>query len=93
VASRAQTIETVSGLMNLVMLPMWIASGIFFSTERFPDAVQPVLAFLPLNPLIHSLRTIMLEGTSLWSLGGDVALIAAWGGACFALGLRWFRWN
>lgn len=93
VASRAQTIETVSGLMNLVMLPMWIASGIFFSTERFPEAVQPVLAFLPLNPLIHALRTIMLEGTSLWSLGGDVALIAAWGGVCFVLGLRWFRWN
>jgi ABC-type multidrug transport system permease subunit len=93
VASRAQTIESVSGLMNLVMLPMWIASGIFFSTERFPDAIQPVLAFLPLNPLIHALRTIMLEGTSLWSLGGDIALIAAWGGVCFVLGLRWFRWN
>ncbi len=93
VASRAQTIETVSGLMNAVMLPMWIASGIFFSTERFPAAVQPALAFLPLNPLIHALRTIMLEGTSLWSLGGDIALIAAWGGLGFVLGLRWFRWN
>ncbi len=93
VASRAQTIETVSGLMNLVMLPMWIASGIFFSTERFPEAVQPVLALLPLNPLIHALRAVMLEGTSLWSLGGDVALITAWGGLCFFLGLRWFRWK
>lgn len=93
VASRAQTIETVSGLMNLVMLPMWIASGIFFSVERFPEAIQPVLALLPLNPLIHALRTVMLEGASLWSLGGEVALIAAWGGLCFVLGLRWFRWN
>ncbi len=93
VASRAQTIETVSGLMNLVMLPMWIGSGIFFSTERFPESVQPVLALMPLNPLIHALRTVMLEGTSLWSLGTDVALIVAWGGACFFLGLLWFRWN
>ena len=93
VASRARTIETVSGLMNLVMLPMWIASGIFFSTERFPEAAQPVLALLPLNPLVHALRSVMLEGASLWTLGGDVALIAAWGGLCFALGLRWFRWN
>ena len=93
VASRARTIETVSGLMNLVMLPMWIASGIFFSTERFPEAAQPVLALLPLNPLVHALRSVMLEGASLGTLGGEVALIAVWGGLCFALGLRWFRWN
>ena len=57
VASRAQTIETVSGLMNAVMLPMWIGSGIFFSTDRFPEAVQPWLAALPLTPLIHSMRS------------------------------------
>ncbi len=93
VASRARTIEAVSGLMNAVMLPMWIGSGIFFSTERFPDAVQPVLAFLPLNPLIHALRSVMLEGTSLGSLGADVALVSAWGCVTFALALRWFRWN
>src|SRR5881392_1347025 len=41
VASRARTIEAVSGLMNLVMLPMWILSGTFFSYARFPDAMQP----------------------------------------------------
>jgi len=93
IACRAKTIETVSGLMNAVMLPMWIASGIFFSTERFPAAVQPILAVLPLNPLIHALRTIMLEGASLWSLGLDVAIVAGWACLGFTLGLRWFRWN
>jgi ABC-type multidrug transport system permease subunit len=93
VASRAQTIETVSGLMNAVMLPMWIGSGIFFSTERFPAAVQPLLAVLPLTPLIHALRSVMLEGASLGSLGPQLALILAWGCVTFALALRWFRWN
>jgi ABC-2 type transport system permease protein len=93
VASRAQTIETVSGLMNAVMLPMWIGSGIFFSTERFPAAVQPLLAVLPLTPLIHALRSVMLEGAGLWSLGPQLALILAWGCVTFALALRWFRWN
>ena len=93
VASRAQTIETVSGLMNAVMLPMYIGSGIFFSIERFPDAVQPALQFLPLTPLIHALRSVMLEGASLWSLGVDLALVAVWGGVTFALALRWFRWK
>ncbi len=93
VASRAQTIETVSGLMNAVMLPMWIGSGIFFSTERFPAVVQPVLSVLPLTPLIHALRSVMLEGTSLLSLGPQLALIFAWGTVTFVLALRWFRWN
>jgi ABC-2 type transport system permease protein len=93
VASRAETIETVSGLMNAVMLPMWIGSGIFFSMERFPAVLQVVLNFLPLTPLIHALRSTMLEGAGIVSLGSDLALIVAWGGAAFILALRWFRWK
>ena len=93
VACRAQTIETASGLMNAVMLPMWIGSGIFFSAERFPEAAQPLLALLPLTPLIHALRSVMLEGAGLLSLGNELALITAWGALSFLLALRWFRWN
>jgi ABC-type multidrug transport system permease subunit len=93
VASRAQTIEAVSGIMNAVMLPMWIGSGIFFSPERFPESLQPLLALLPLTPLIHALRSVMLEGTSLFGLLSEVALITAWGGVSFLLALRWFRWS
>lgn len=93
VASRAQTMEAVSGLMNAVMLPMWIGSGIFFSTERFPEALQPALFLLPLTPLIHAMRSVMLEGTSLLALGLDVSLIAAWAVLTFAAALRWFRWS
>ena len=93
VASRAQTLETVSGLMNLVILPMWIGSGIFFSVERFPDAVQPLLAILPLTPLIGALRRVMLEGASLLSLGTEIAVVCAWGIVTFYLALKCFRWN
>jgi ABC-type polysaccharide/polyol phosphate export permease len=93
VASRAQTIETISGLMNAVMLPMWIGSGIFFSTERFPEGVQPLLSALPLTPLIGAMRGIMLEGTSLFALGPQLVAILAWGIVTFALALRCFRWN
>ncbi len=93
IACRAQTIETVSGLMNAVMLPMWIGSGIFFSAERFPESFQPFLLFLPLTPLIQALRSVMLEGTGLSALGPQLALIIAWGGISFVLALRWFRWS
>jgi ABC-2 type transport system permease protein len=93
VASRAQTLETVSGLMNLVMLPMWIGSGIFFSMERFPEVVQPVLAILPLTPLIGALRSVMMEGTSLFSLGTELSIICVWGITSVFLALKWFRWT
>jgi ABC-type polysaccharide/polyol phosphate export permease len=93
IASRAGTIETVSGLMNLVMLPQWIAAGIFFSVDRFPQVFQPAIQLMPLTPLIQTLRRVMLEGASLGDLGIQLALIAAWSVVTFALALRWFRWN
>jgi ABC-type multidrug transport system permease subunit len=92
-ASRAKTIEAVSGIMNLVMVPMWIFSGIFFSSERFPSAVQPFIQALPLTPLISTLRSVMLEGASLSELMAPIAIMAAWAIISFALALRLFRWR
>jgi ABC-type polysaccharide/polyol phosphate export permease len=92
VASRAKSLETVSGLMNLVMLPMWILSGIFFSSERFPAAVQPFIDILPLTPLINALRAVILEGHSLYQLWPQIVILTVWGVLTFALSLRWFRW-
>ncbi|MGE3807414.1 MAG: ABC transporter permease [Gemmataceae bacterium] len=93
VASRAKTVETVSGLMNLVMLPMWMLSGIFFSSERFPDVVQPAIKLLPLTPLIDALRSVMLEGEPLVVQLPRLGILLAWGVITFVLALRWFRWN
>lgn len=93
IASRAKTLEAVSGLMNLVMLPMWMLSGIFFSSERFPAAVQPLIQILPLTPLIAALRSVMLEGSSLFSQAGPIAMMAGWGIVSFAVALKIFRWQ
>ncbi len=93
VASRARTIEAVSGLMNLIMLPMWILSGIFFSAERFPEAFQGFILALPLTPLINALRAVMLEGASLASQWMELSLLLGWGVVTFVLALWWFRWN
>jgi ABC-2 type transport system permease protein len=92
-AARPRTIEGVSGIMNLVMVPMWIFSGIFFSTERFPTAMQPFVQALPLTALNDALRGVMLEGTSLTALFGELALLAAWGTVSFVLALKLFRWQ
>ncbi|HVA51816.1 MAG TPA: ABC transporter permease [Pirellulales bacterium] len=92
VASRARTLEAVSGLMNLVMLPMWLLSGVFFSSDRFPEAVQPAIKALPLTLLNDSLRSVMLEGATLASQWPQIAGLAVWGAVAFVLALRWFRW-
>ena len=93
VASRARTIEGVSGLMNLVMLPMWILSGTFFSYARFPDAMIPFVKALPLTALNDSLRAVMIDGAALSSLWGPLAIVIAWGGVSFAIALKIFRWR
>jgi ABC-type multidrug transport system permease subunit len=93
VASRARTIEGVSGLMNLVMLPMWILSGIFFSTSRFPDVMQPWIQALPLTAVNNALRAVMIDGATLASVAGELSLTAAWGVAAFLTAVFLFRWN
>src|SRR5215467_4151310 len=92
-ACRAQKIESASGLMNLVMMPMWIFSGVFFSAERFPAAVQPLIRALPLTALNDALRATILEGSSLAAESSRILVMATWGMISFALALRWFRWS
>jgi ABC-2 type transport system permease protein len=93
IASRAKTIEAVSGLMNFVMMPMWIVSGVFFSTQRFPDMLQPVIKALPLTAAIDALRTNMLHGGGFSVVAPQLGVLGAWLLVCFALALKLFRWR
>ena len=92
-AARPRTIEGASGIMNLVMVPMWIFSGIFFSTARFPARMQPFVQVLPLTALNNALRAVMLEGAGLAPLLPELALLVAWGGLSFVVALKVFRWQ
>jgi hypothetical protein len=92
-ASRTDKIETISGLLNLVMLPGYLLCGTFFSASRFPKAVQPFIQALPLTQLNEALREVMLEGSSPAQVSGRLAILAAWGGISFLLALKWFRWQ
>ena len=92
-ASRAQKIETISGLINVVMMPMWIFSGVFFSYERFPAVIHPLIKVLPLTALNDALRACILEGTPLLHQGSRLLVLGLWGGISFVLALKWFRWT
>ena len=93
IASRLQTIEAASGVSNLVMMPMWVVSGVFFSAQRFPAAVQPIIRVLPLTALIDALRANMLQGESFAHLAPQLGILAVWLVVCFSLALKLFRWR
>jgi ABC-type multidrug transport system permease subunit len=93
VASRARTTGTISGLINLCSLPMFVLSGVFFSTSRFPEAMQPWIRALPLTALNDALRALMVDGTALAALGAPLLVLALWGAGSFVVALRVFRWS
>jgi ABC-type multidrug transport system permease subunit len=93
IASRVRTIEAASGLMNISMVPMWVLSGIFFSSQRFPDLVQPVIKALPLTAVIDALRANMLQGAGFALMAPQAVVLAGWLVVCFGLALRLFRWR
>ena len=92
-ACRARTLEAISGILNLSMLPMWVLSGVFFSTANFPDALQPLIHALPLTALNDALRAVILEGATLAAVSTELLVLAAWGMLPFLLALRLFRWQ
>jgi ABC-2 type transport system permease protein len=93
VASRARTLEAVSGLMNLTMVPMWVCSGVFFSYERFPDAAKPFIRALPLTALNDALRGVMNDAMTIGQLGPELVNLSLWAVVTYLIGLRIFRWQ
>jgi len=93
IGARARTTEAASGLMNLVMMPMWVFSGVFFSSANFPDVLQPFIQALPLTAVVDSLRGTMLEGAGLATISPELAIIGAWLLVSFTIALRIFRWQ
>ncbi|HTP87719.1 MAG TPA: ABC transporter permease [Bryobacteraceae bacterium] len=92
-ASRVQTIEAISGLMNLAMLPMWVVSGVFFSSSRFPDVLQPAIHALPLTAAIDALRINMLQGGGVSAISLPLATLGCWLAISFVAALRIFKWR
>jgi ABC-type multidrug transport system permease subunit len=93
VSSRVQTMEGASGLMNFVMLPMWIFSGVFFSASRFPESLQPLIQALPLTAVVDALRANILRGAGWGAVAPEIAIVLAWLAVSFLLAVRLFRWR
>jgi ABC-type multidrug transport system permease subunit len=93
VASRARNTQTVGGLMNLVSMPMYLLSGVFFASSQFPQWMQPVIAILPLTALNDALRAVLIDGTGLLSIAVPLLILGGWTLVSFVLAAKLFRWR
>jgi ABC-2 type transport system permease protein len=93
IAARPKTIEGVSGLINFVMLPMWLMSGSLFPSSRFPNFMQPFIKILPLTSLNDGLRAVMNGSASIAANWHNALILAIWATISFFLALRLFRWQ
>ena len=92
-ASRARTIEGVSGILNVVMLPMFVLSGVFFSSSRYPAALQPFINALPLTAVNNALRAVYNDALPVSAYWPSLAIVAAWMVLSFVAALKLFRWQ
>jgi ABC-type multidrug transport system permease subunit len=92
-ASRVKTIDGISGIMNLTMLPMWILSGVFFSSENYPGYLQPFIKSLPLTAVNTALRGVMQDGLGPTQLWFELLVMIAWVVVSLPIALKIFRWQ
>lgn len=92
-ACRAENPQIVSGLINVVSFPMYLCSGVFFSSARFPDVMQPIIRWMPLTALNDALRATMIDGAGFAQIGTRLASVGVWGIVCFVLAVRFFKWR
>jgi ABC-type multidrug transport system permease subunit len=90
--SFARTVESYSGLANLLFLPLMLLSGVYFSLDAAPVWLQKGAELLPLAPLLKALRAVFNDGATLLSQGPQLAVIAGWLVVLFGLAVKRFRW-
>ncbi|HYU57700.1 MAG TPA: ABC transporter permease [Actinomycetota bacterium] len=93
VAGRTGNVDAAQGLANFIALPMMFLSGVFFPTDTLPQAVQAVVKYLPLTPLIEALRKVSVDGLSIVDTGPQLVKLGAWVVASFALAAASFRFG
>jgi ABC-type multidrug transport system permease subunit len=93
IAARIKTVQVASGISNLFYFPMMFLCGVYFKTEYFPDAMQPLIKLLPLTALNSGLRAIANGGTPLIALTHEATVLTCWALASLLFMLRFFNWG
>lgn len=91
--SIAKTQESIQGVANLVTLPQMLLSGVFYSIEALPDFIEPFAQALPLSFVANGFREIIVNGASLFELGGTLLGLVVWAVIAIGLAIRMFVWK
>lgn len=92
ISSRTAKTEIGNGLINVIVMPMMLLSGIFFSYHNFPDGVIPIIQKLPLTLVADGMRSIFIEGAGFQQILLPFFILTLGGIVFFAVGLKMFRW-
>lgn len=92
ISSRTANTQVGNGLISLITTPMMVISGIFFSYQNFPLWAIDVIKFLPLTKFTDEVRGIVNEGSGIMDILDGVAVLGLFGGVCFFIGLRVYKW-
>lgn len=91
-SSRTANPRVGNGLINAIVFPMTLLSGIFFSYHHFPDWAVPIVRALPLTMLADSMRAVFNEGAGFAQVGLPIVVLAGIGAFFFAIGKRVYKW-
>jgi ABC-type multidrug transport system permease subunit len=93
VAARVSSEEFAGGVLNMVSWPMMVLSGVFFSLDGAPRAVQVAGDLFPLTHMLKAARAIMLEGATLADVSYNVSAVVVMSVLVLAIGAPMFRWT
>jgi ABC-type multidrug transport system permease subunit len=93
IASRLHSEELTGGLLNLTSWPMMILSGVWFSLEGAPVAVQQIAQLFPLTHLVSAARAVMLDGAGAAQIQHDLLALAGMSVLFLTLAAVLFRWQ
>jgi len=90
-AGASKTVAAAAGMANAITLPMMFLSGVWFPTDQLPGFLEKAVQYLPLTPLLHALRTVLLDNESILNTKGDLALMGAWAVVMVLVSSRVFK--
>ena len=93
VGAYSKSVQAASGLGNVVVLPMLMFSGVFFSQDALPQIIGTVMDYLPLAPMVEAVRGVTLEAKAFWDYPAELAILALWIVGTSVVATRVFRFR
>jgi len=93
IAGLTKTPEGAASFASLLVMPLWVLSGVMYPLGSLPEVVEEAVRYLPTTPLIDAARAISLEGIGIGNLGFEFSVLAGWLVASFMIASRTFRFT